>query len=71
MVQLPMLLAWRMPFTLATSGKKIQQFAIQIGPKQAPLDYFPFDGCYSRRNWDLLVRVAMLINRELPRSFLA
>jgi hypothetical protein len=41
------------------------------GPDQATLDYFPFDDCYSRRNWDLLVRVATLINRELSRSFIA
>jgi hypothetical protein len=32
---------------------------------------FPYDDCYSRRNWDLLVRVSTLINRELTRSFIA
>ena len=42
-----------------------------ICPEQATLGYFPFDNCYSRRNWDLLVRVATLINRELSRSFIA
>jgi hypothetical protein len=32
---------------------------------------FPYDDCYSRRNWDLLVRVSTLIHRELTRSFIA
>jgi hypothetical protein len=41
-----------------------------IGP-DATLESFPFEDCYSRRNWDLLVRVATLINRELTRSFIA
>jgi hypothetical protein len=41
-----------------------------IGPEETFYS-FPFDDCYSRRNWDLLVRVATLINRELSRSFIA
>jgi hypothetical protein len=59
MVQLPMLLAWRMPFTLATSGRET---------KQATLDYFPFDNCYSRSNWDLLVQAATLIKHAIYSS---
>jgi hypothetical protein len=47
-----------------------RQYSI-IGPEQATLNYFPFDDCYSRCNWDLLVQVAMLINRELSRLFMA
>jgi hypothetical protein len=39
--------------------------------QEATLSSFPFDDCYSRRSWDLLVRVATLINRELTRSFIA
>jgi hypothetical protein len=41
-----------------------------IGP-DAALAPFPFQDCYSRRSWDLLVRVATLINRELTRSSIA
>jgi hypothetical protein len=40
-----------------------------IGPETLPS--FPYNDCYSRRNWDLLVRVSTLINRELTRSFIA
>jgi hypothetical protein len=42
-----------------------------IGPGEAALQSFPYDDCYSRRNWDLLVRVSTLITRELTRSFIA
>jgi hypothetical protein len=34
-------------------------------------NYSPVDNYYSRRNWDLMVQVATLINRELSRSFIA
>jgi hypothetical protein len=39
--------------------------------QEATLPSFPFEDCYSRRSWELLVRVATLINRELTRSFIA
>jgi hypothetical protein len=39
-----------------------------IGP-EATLE--SYDDSYSRRNWDLLVRVSTLINRELARSSIA
>jgi hypothetical protein len=43
-----------------------------IGGPETTLESFPFDDCYSRRNWDFLVQVATLINRELTnRSFMA
>jgi hypothetical protein len=32
---------------------------------------FPYDDCYLRQNWVLLVRVSTLIHRELTRSFIA
>jgi hypothetical protein len=41
-----------------------------IGP-DAMLESFPFEDCYSRRNWDLLIQVATLINCELCRPFIA
>jgi hypothetical protein len=44
-------------------------FFYPIGPETLPS--FPYNDCYSRRNWDLLVRVSTLINRELTRSFIA
>jgi hypothetical protein len=50
--------------------KEESNFYPIIGP-EVTLESFPFDDCYSRRNWDLLVRVATLINRELTRSFMA
>jgi hypothetical protein len=40
-----------------------------IGPET--LQSFPYNNCYSHGNWDLLVQVSTLINRELTRSFIA
>jgi hypothetical protein len=40
-----------------------------IGPET--IASFPYNDCYSCCNWDLLVRVSTLINRELTRSFIA
>jgi hypothetical protein len=40
-----------------------------IGPET--IASFPYNDSYSCRNWDFLVRVSTLINRELTRSFIA
>ncbi len=50
--------------------KDDSNFSLIIG-QEATLLSFPFDDCYSRCSWDLLLRVATLINRELTRSFIA
>jgi hypothetical protein len=49
--------------------EKDETMLFPIGPET--LESFPYSDCYSRRNWDFLVRVSMLINRELTRSFIA
>jgi hypothetical protein len=49
--------------------EKDQMLFDRISPET--FQSFPFNDCYSRRNWDLLVRVSTLIYRELTRSFIA
>jgi hypothetical protein len=50
--------------------EKEDSIFVPIIGQEATLLSFPFDNCYSRRSWDLLVWVATLINRELTMLIL-